>query len=68
MKQAVMYGGVHSMDGAKAVLAEVSKLPEDHKLTKLILHNYEIILAGNSLLKLKQDTKKQKYTSMQAIV
>ena len=56
------------MDGAKAVLAEVSKLPEDHKLTKLILHNYEIILAGNSLLKLKQDTKKQKYTSMQAIV
>ena len=68
MKQAVMYGGVQSMDGAKAALLEVAHLSEDHKLAKLILHYYEMILDGCSILKLMQEAEKQKHESMNAVV
>lgn len=61
-------GGVQSMDGAKAALLEVAHLSEDHKLAKLILHYYEIILDGCSLLKLVSEAEKQKHESMNAVV
>ena len=61
-------GGVQSMEEAKAALLEVSKLAEDHRLAKLILHYYEMILDGCSLLKLMQEAEKQKHESMQAVV
>jgi len=61
-------GGIQSMDAAKAALLEVSQLKEDHKLTQLILHYYEMILDGSSLLKLVSETDKQKRKSMIAVV
>jgi mannitol-1-phosphate 5-dehydrogenase len=61
-------GGVQSMEEAKAALLEVSKLAEDHRLAKLILHYYEMILDGCSLLKLMQEAEKQKHKSMGAVV
>lgn len=61
-------GGVQSMDGAKAALAEVSKLAEEHPLSKLILHYYEMILDGCSLVKLMQEAEKLKHNSMNAVV
>ena len=61
-------GGVQSMDGAKAALAEVSKLAEEHPLSKLILHYYGMILDGCSLLKLMQEAEKLKHNSMNAVV
>lgn len=61
-------GGVQSMDGAKAALLEVAHLSEDHKLAKLILHYYEMILDGCSILKLMQEAEKQKHESMNAVV
>ena len=61
-------GGVQSMDGAKAALLEVAHLPQDHQLAKLILHYYEMILDGCSLLKLMLEADKQKHESMNAVV
>ncbi len=61
-------GGVQSVDAARAALSEVSKLAEDHALTRLILHYYEMILDGCSLLKLVSEADKQKHESMAAIV
>ncbi len=61
-------GGVQSMDAARAVLPEVSKLAEDHDLTQLILHYYEMILDGCSLLKLVSEAERKKHESMNAIV
>jgi len=61
-------GGVQSMDAAKAALAEVSGLEEDHHLSQLILHYYEMILDGCSLMKLTAEAEKQKHASMQAVV
>ena len=61
-------GGVQSMDGAKAALLEVANLSEDHKLAQLILHYYEMILDGCSLLKLVSEAEKQKHESMNAVV
>ena len=61
-------GGVQSMDSAKAALLEVSKLAEDHKLAKLILHYYEMILDGCSLAKLTTEADRIKHESMQAVV
>jgi mannitol-1-phosphate 5-dehydrogenase len=61
-------GGVQSMEGAKAALLEVAHLSEDHKLAQLILHYYEMILDGCSLLKLMQEAEKQKHKSMGAVV
>ena len=61
-------GGIQSMDAAKAALLEVSQLTEEHKLAKLILHYYEMMLDGSSLLKLVSETEKQKHESMAAVV
>ena len=54
--------------GNKAALLEIAKLAEDHKLAKLILHYYEMILDGCSLLKLMTEAEKQKHKNMQAVV
>ena len=61
-------GGVQSMDAARSALLEVSQLTESHKLTQLILHYYEIILDGSSLLKLVSEAEKQKHANMIAVV
>lgn len=61
-------GGVQSMASARVALWEVSGLEEDHPLAKLILHYYEMILDGCSLLKLMTEADKQKHESMHAIV
>ena len=61
-------GGVQSMDGAKAVLKEVSQLEETHPLSRLILHYYEMILDGCSLLKLVSEAERMKHESMNAVV
>ena len=61
-------GGVQSMDAAKVALLEVSKLAEDHKLAKLILHYYEMLLDGCSLTKLTAEADRVKHESMNAIV
>lgn len=61
-------GGVQSMEVAKTALAEVSGLDPEHKLSKLILHYYEMILDGCSLTKLTAEAEKQKHASMQAVV
>ena len=61
-------GGVQSMDAAKAALLEISKLAEGHKLTLLILHYYEMILDGCSLVKLTAEADRIKHESMQAVV
>ena len=61
-------GGVQSMDGAKAALLEVARLSEDHKLAKLILHYYEMILDGCSLAKLTVEADRIKHENMQAVV
>ena len=61
-------GGEQSVEAAKTVLLEVSKLEETHTLTKLILHYYEMLLSGCSLLKLAAEAEKVKHESMQAVV
>ena len=61
-------GGVQSMDGAKAVLREVSKLEDENRLFRLILHYYEMILDGCSLLKLVAEAERVKHESMNAVV
>ncbi len=61
-------GGTQSVDAALSVLKEVSGLAEDHALTRLIVHYYEMILEGCSLLKLVAEADKQKHESMAAIV
>ena len=61
-------GGVQSIDAAKVALLEVSKLAEDHKLAKLILHYYEMLLDGCSLTKLTAEADRVKHESMNAIV
>lgn len=61
-------GGVQSVDAATAALLEVSKLAEDHKLAKLILHYYKMILNGCSLMELMSEADNQKHDSMHAVV
>jgi hypothetical protein len=43
-------------------------LAEGHKLTLLILHYYEMILDGCSLVKLTAEADRIKHESMQAVV
>lgn len=61
-------GGEQSVDGAKAVLREVAKLADDHKLSQLIIHYYEMILGGCSLLKLATEAENVKHDSMNPVV
>ena len=61
-------GGTQSLDGAKTVLLEVSKLEETHTLAKLILHYYERLLGGCSLTALVAEADKIKHDSMQDVV
>lgn len=60
--------GVQSMDAAREALAEISGLEEDHRLSPLILHYYEMILDGCSLMELTTEAEKQKHASMHAVV
>ena len=61
-------GGVQSMDCAKLALRELAKLEDGHNLTQLILHYYEMMLDGCSLLKLLSEAEKVKHESMNAVV
>ena len=61
-------GGEQSVDTAKAVLLEVSKLEETHTLAKLILHYYEMLLGGCDLAKLIAEADKIKHENMQPVV
>ena len=61
-------GGKQSVDTAKAVLLEVSKLEENHTLAKLILHYYEMLLGGCSLTALVAEADRITHESMQATV
>ena len=61
-------GGVQSVEAAKAVLLEVSKLEETHTLHKLILHYYEMLPGGCDLAKLIAEADKIKHDSMQSVV
>ena len=61
-------GGEQSVDTAKAVLLEVSKLEETHTLHKLILHYYEMLLGGSDIKNLIAEADKLKHDSMQAVV
>ena len=61
-------GGEQSVDTAKAVLLEVSKLEENHTLAKLILHYYEMLLGGCSLTALVAEADRITHESMQATV
>ena len=61
-------GGEQSVDVAKTVLLEVSKLEEAHPLHKLILHYYKMLLGGCDLKKLIAEADKLKHDSMQAVV
>lgn len=61
-------GGVQSVDGAKAVLREVARLEEETPLFRMILHYYEMILDGCSLLKLVAEAERVKHESMNAVV
>ena len=61
-------GGEQSVDTAKAVLLEVSKLEENHTLAKLILHYYEMLLDGGDLAKLIDEADKIKHENMSAVV
>ena len=61
-------GGVQSVEAAKTVLLEVSKLEENHTLAKLILHYYEMLLGGCDLAKLINEADKIKHKNMSAVV
>ena len=61
-------GGVQSMEVAKAALKELSDLDAEHQLSQLILHYYEMILDGCSLMKLTAEAEKQKHATMGAVV
>ena len=61
-------GGEQSVDVAKTVLLEVSKLEEAHPLHKLILHYYKMLLGGCDLKKLIAEADKLKHDSVQAVV
>ena len=61
-------GGEQSVDVAKTVLLEVSKLEENHTLAKLILHYYEMLLGGCDLAKLIDEADKIKHENMSAVV
>ena len=61
-------GGVQSVEAAKAVLLEISKLEETHTLAKLILHYYEMLLGGCDLAKLIAEADKIKHENMQPVV
>ena len=61
-------GGVQSLTAATAVLKEVSKLEESHPLSKLILHYYESLLNGCSLMKLTAEADKVKHDNMHPVV
>lgn len=61
-------GGIQTMDAAKAALVENAKLEENHCLVKLILHYYEMILRGCSLMDLTNEAEKMKHANMHAVV
>ena len=61
-------GGEQSVDVAKTVLLEVSKLEETHTLAKLILHYYEMLLDGYSLTALIAEADRIKHANMQEVV
>ena len=61
-------GGVQSVDTAKTVLLEVSKLEENHTLAKLILHYYEMLLSGCDLATLILEADKIKHENMGSVV
>ena len=61
-------GGVQSVDGAMAALTEISGLDCEHRLCRLILHYYTMILNECSILELMYEAEKQKHASMQAVV
>ena len=61
-------GGEQSVDVAKTVLLEVSKLEETHTLAKLILHYYEMLLGDCSLAALITEADKIKHQNMESVV
>lgn len=61
-------GGIRSAEAARTALCEVTQLPEDHTITKLILHYYIMIMNGCSLLKLVNEAERLKHESMRVVV
>ena len=61
-------GMEQSMDAAKQVLAEVSKLEADSELAKLILNMYEKILSGATVTDLRRAADAVKASSLTAII
>ena len=61
-------GKQQTMDAAKAVLCEVSRLEAEHPLSRLILQYYEMLLAGCDLAQLMAEADKVKHASMHAVV
>lgn len=61
-------GGEQSVDAAKAVLLEVSKLEETHTLAKLIIKYYEMLLSGCGLTALITAADKIKHQNMESVV
>ena len=61
-------GGVQSIDGARGVLWEVSKLQATHPLAKLILRYYGMLLDGCSLTELIAEAGNVKHATMPAVV
>ena len=61
-------GGAQSVDSAKEVLQEISKLEETHTLSQLILHDYEMLLSGHGLAALVAEADRIKHESMLNVV
>lgn len=61
-------GDTQCVDGAGAVLSEISGLSRKDSLSALILHYYGMILDGCSLGDLANEAERQKHKSMQAVV
>ena len=61
-------GGVQSMDAARSALLDIAQLDDAHPLAKLILHYYEMLLNGCSLVKLAAEADRVKHESMNAVV
>ena len=61
-------GGVQSVDAAGAALTAVAGLNADHKLYRLILHYYTMIINGCNILDLIAEADKQKHNSMPGVV
>lgn len=61
-------GGEQSIEGAKSVLREVSKIEDTHTLAKLILHYYEMLLSGCTIAALIAQADKVKHENMESVV